>query len=271
MHVLLPALRADVAALPQLAQGASSTDSHTVQQPGSPEAGRVQRRYLTCCVRLSPEKEPHRFVEIVEALAERPARAAASAKHTSATANGFICSSSGTGTPDAVNGSTSPGQPPTANAAPKPSQDSGSKIQTANRLLQLGVVPLLCGAADTQYAETLRARLRLAAPDAVIEQRFLSPTQLAEVLLKTKCADQLSTRLHYDLQLRVCTSPCNGLTMLVCFWWWQVFAATRLNIHPCAYDAYGMTVVEAASQGAPSLVAASGAVGATDLLRYTLL
>lgn len=47
-----------------------------------------------------------------------------------------------------------------------------------------------------------------------------------------------------------------------------MFAATRLNIHPCAYDAYGMTIVEAASQGAPSLVAAGGAVGATDLLRY---
>lgn len=34
----------------------------------------------------------------------------------------------------------------------------------------------------------------------------------------------------------------------------QVYAATKLNVHPCTYDAYGMTVVEAASQGAPSLV-----------------
>ena len=39
-----------------------------------------------------------------------------------------------------------------------------------------------------------------------------------------------------------------------------------LNFHPCAYDAYGMTIVEAASQGAPSVVAAGGGVGATDLL-----
>lgn len=30
----------------------------------------------------------------------------------------------------------------------------------------------------------------------------------------------------------------------------QVYAETRLNCHPCLYDAYGMTIVEAASQGA---------------------
>ena len=34
----------------------------------------------------------------------------------------------------------------------------------------------------------------------------------------------------------------------------DVFASTRLNVHPCRYDAYGMTVIEAASQGAPSLI-----------------
>lgn len=34
----------------------------------------------------------------------------------------------------------------------------------------------------------------------------------------------------------------------------EVFACTALNFHPCEYDAYGMTVVEAASQGAPSVM-----------------
>lgn len=34
----------------------------------------------------------------------------------------------------------------------------------------------------------------------------------------------------------------------------EVFACTVLNFHPCEYDAYGMTVVEAASQGAPSIM-----------------
>jgi hypothetical protein len=27
----------------------------------------------------------------------------------------------------------------------------------------------------------------------------------------------------------------------------EVFSSTRLNIHPCTYDAFGMTIVEAAS------------------------
>ena len=35
---------------------------------GSP--GSRQRRYLTCCVRLSPEKEPLRFVDLVDGLAQ---------------------------------------------------------------------------------------------------------------------------------------------------------------------------------------------------------
>jgi hypothetical protein len=45
-----------------------------------------------------------------------------------------------------------------------------------------------------------------------------------------------------------------------------VFEATALNFHPPAADAYGMTIVEAGSRGAPSLVAEGGRVGATALL-----
>eukprot|EP00967_Tisochrysis_lutea_P021036 scaffold23885_cov14-Tisochrysis_lutea.AAC.1 len=29
----------------------------------------------------------------------------------------------------------------------------------------------------------------------------------------------------------------------------EVFSRTRLNVHPCTYDAFGMTIVEAASMG----------------------
>lgn len=36
-------------------------------------AGFAARPYLTCCVRLSPEKEPHRFVELVAELQRRGA------------------------------------------------------------------------------------------------------------------------------------------------------------------------------------------------------
>lgn len=104
-QVLLPALRDDMARLPLPddtpgADGASKHSATGSRQPaaadtddppgrcGASELGvsgaaaaaertsqvgnggsAVKRRYLTCCVRLSPEKEPHRFVELVEFLA----------------------------------------------------------------------------------------------------------------------------------------------------------------------------------------------------------
>ena len=40
----------------------------------------------------------------------------------------------------------------------------------------------------------------------------------------------------------------------------------KMTLLCCRYDAYGMTIVEAASQGAPTLVQGGGHVGATDLL-----
>ena len=172
-----------MAALPQLGEVSSSTGSPKEQQQGQSQAGSGQRRYLTCCVRLSPEKEPRRFVEIIEALARRPAIVGTSAGdmapqaacdnsetkdgHTVQCANG---SSSGTGLPSADH----------ATAEALQGGGGGGGAQTGNKLQQLGVVPLLCGAADTEYAEALRVRLRLAVPDAVIEKRFLSPMQLAE-------------------------------------------------------------------------------------------
>ncbi|GAX77522.1 hypothetical protein CEUSTIGMA_g4966.t1 [Chlamydomonas eustigma] len=128
------------------------------------------RPYLTCCVRLCQEKEPHRFVELVEELARRGVLSAERSDH-----------------------------------AP---------------------VPLLIGAATDEYAQSLKQRLRAAAPHSIIIEDFMGPQQLS-----------------------------------------RVFSQTRLNVHPATYDAFGMTIVEAASQGAPSLVHdGGGAVGATDLL-----
>jgi len=45
-----------------------------------------------------------------------------------------------------------------------------------------------------------------------------------------------------------------------------ILSRTILNVHPCRYDAYGMTILEAAAMGAPSLISSSGNVGATALL-----
>lgn len=45
-----------------------------------------------------------------------------------------------------------------------------------------------------------------------------------------------------------------------------IFRQTCLNVHPAPYEAYGMTIVESAAMGAPSLVDRDGRIGATDLL-----
>lgn len=45
-----------------------------------------------------------------------------------------------------------------------------------------------------------------------------------------------------------------------------LYAVTRLNFHPCLYDAYGMSIVEAAAFGAPTVVNSGGTIGASALL-----
>ncbi|KAL4423282.1 hypothetical protein ABPG77_004551 [Micractinium sp. CCAP 211/92] len=196
LHVLLPALRSDMAALAPPAEGtqqqeasaqpvqaqagahdvaaataagAASADGQQLgtRGVGSAPPGAHSRRYLTCCVRLSAEKEPHRFVDLVLELQRRGA------------------------------------------------------------LERLGVVPLMAGSGwQTPYGREQRARVEAGAPQCMIHDQFLGPSELA-----------------------------------------AIYAATLLNVHPPTYDAYGMTIVEAASQGAPSLVQGGGHVGATDLLR----
>ena len=48
-----------------------------------------------------------------------------------------------------------------------------------------------------------------------------------------------------------------------------MYRRTCLNVHPCVYDAYGMTVVEAAAFGAPSCVQRGDLVGCAALLRQS--
>ena len=51
----------------------------------------------------------------------------------------------------------------------------------------------------------------------------------------------------------------------------QIYKQTRLNIHPCLYVAYGMTIVEAASQGQACCVVFIAFFAAADLLyRYSI-
>jgi glycosyltransferase involved in cell wall biosynthesis len=136
-------------------------------EPGAAQAWAAEARpLLTCAVRLSAEKQPERFVALVEAMA--------------------------------LNGA----------------------LQRCN------LTPCLVGRARDAYGAALLARLRAAAPDAeVYDGGFLSPAEMG-----------------------------------------AIFARTRLNVHPCSADAFGMTIVEAAAFSSPSLAHRGSQVGATEVV-----
>jgi hypothetical protein len=172
LHVVLPALRADLAAIPL------------------PQTTQEERKYLLCCVRASPEKEPHRFVDLICELQKRDFF----------DKNGIV--------PLLVG--------------------SGWKVE--NKSLGLYQEPAAAAATAAlspldQYVLKLRQRVETHVPCCHFIETFLGPMEMA-----------------------------------------QIYSQTALNIHPPAYDAYGMTIIEGASQKTPSLVAFEGHVGATDLL-----
>eukprot|EP01023_Acetabularia_acetabulum_P016149 TRINITY_DN17974_c0_g3_i1.p1 TRINITY_DN17974_c0_g3~~TRINITY_DN17974_c0_g3_i1.p1 ORF type:complete len:405 (-),score=36.08 TRINITY_DN17974_c0_g3_i1:139-1353(-) len=156
IKVLLPPLRQEMKALPLPADiGAASEDQF--------ENG---RKYITCCVRLSEEKEPQNFLRIVKLL------------------------------------------------------------ESSGELQKLGLTPLLiAGTLSTDFAMRIKRDFSAECPGGQLIERFLGPPELAEI-----------------------------------------FSKSLLNVHPCQYDAYGMTIIEAASQGCPSLIHNSGNIGATHLL-----
>ncbi|GLJ37508.1 hypothetical protein SUGI_0762100 [Cryptomeria japonica] len=104
-----------------------------------------------------------------------------------------------------------------------------STLKSSGFMEDQGILPFLCGGAHGggEYADSIKQRVRVAFPKAVIYEGFMGPTQLADV-----------------------------------------FSQTLLNVHPCIYDAYGMTIVEAAAFEAPSIVhvGLGGAVGAAEFL-----
>ena len=125
------------------------------------------RRFFTCCVRISPEKNAKLFASLVEGLV------------------GF--------------------------------------------LREQQIVPFLCSGANRMgiYADDVILRIKVAMPEAIVYEGFMDATQLSEL-----------------------------------------YSQTLLNIHPCIYDAYGMTIVEAAAFMSPSIVhlGSGGAVGAAEFL-----
>jgi len=123
-----------------------------------------RRNLLLCCVRLSVEKEPHRFVEIVESMAK------------------------------------------------------------SGILYELGVVPALVGGGHSVYAKELRERVLALSGLSLHQNRQIISSVVEDGFVG---ASELATRF---------------------------FDRTLLNIHPCLADAYGMSAVEAASRGTPSVI-----------------
>jgi hypothetical protein len=71
VQVLLCALREDMRKLPSPLPLLDIDRLSTLDSHKEAEEFVRARPYLTCCVRLSPEKEPDRFVSLVEELARR--------------------------------------------------------------------------------------------------------------------------------------------------------------------------------------------------------
>ena len=103
-------------------------------------------------------------------------------------------------------------------------------LAASGALARLGIVPCMVGAARDDFARALVARLLAAAPHAEVISDFLSPAELGR----------------------------------------RVFARTVLNVHPPLYESFGLTVLEAAAWGAPTLMHAPASdaegVGASEVL-----
>ena len=99
-------------------------------------------------------------------------------------------------------------------------------VRAQGTMSRLGLIPLLCGAASDE--------------------------QYAK-----ECRDLLL--LHYPKAVVV--GDFLGPHELA-----SIFAHSYVNFHPCKYDSFGMTVVEASAFGAPSIINCRD-VGATELLK----
>ena len=213
LHVLLPPLRADMAALPPVVN---------VHRDRPYRAKLIcnlsqRRHYLTCAVRASPEKEPHRFVQLVCELKERgvldrldiiPVLIGSGWK----VQDPCFCNPK-------INTIISQEPHIHSNEGHAFRQQEG-KSDGFER-----IAPLVPDACRICYALSLRMQLEAKVPEAIFMDNFLGPIELA-----------------------------------------AVYAQTILNVHPCRWDAYGMTVVEAASQSAPSVLDGEG-IGAAALLK----
>lgn len=110
--------------------------------------------------------------------------------------------------------------------------------------MKFNLVPMLCSATKTPFAKvscsiTLDSVFFLLIRKNSVDGYFTILTEDYCLLIVQKI----------KLELKEATPDCVieerflNSTQLA-----ELFSMTRLNVHPCVYDAYGMTIVEAASQ-----------------------
>lgn len=168
-------------------------DAFSPPTASSSSSSSSRRVFLTCCVRQARDKNPQRFVEMIENLSERHGGPEWWLRPVSAGGAG-------------------------------------------------GIIPLMFGSTpDPEFSASLRQRLVRACPFAIAFTEFVSTEQLL-----------------------------------------SIFHVSVLNVHPCCYDAFGLTVVEAAVCGCPTLLhemttsdgdgdgGGPRAVGAADFLSQSL-
>ena len=85
-------------------------------------------------------------------------------------------------------------------------------------------------------------------------------------LLAGSCADPEYARLVKEQLIQVYPNSMIVNTFLSSSELTAILSCTVFNFHPCSYDAYGMTIVEAAALGVPSIVASGGTVGALAII-----
>jgi len=100
---------------------------------------------------------------------------------------------------------------------------------------------------------------------------FLRKYSLIPILCGSKSVEEYANKVINDFKA-LCSAggetwPCIAITRhlgpeeLA-----AVFSSTVINVHPCLYDAYGMTIIESGAFGVTSIVNGGGKVGATSLL-----
>jgi folate-dependent phosphoribosylglycinamide formyltransferase PurN len=133
-----------------------------------------------------------------------------------------------------------------------------------------GVIPLTAGASSQpDFAKALKTRFRQVVPHAIVVDEFLNPSQLSQLLQNAilnihpssqpDFAKALKTRFRQVVPYAIVVDEFLNPSQLL-----QLLQNVILNIHPARYEAFGMTIVEAASCGVPTVLSCAGIGTARD-------